>query len=324
MAKILPRFIFLALASAAGILLFVLMLHNREPRYHGHPLTYWTTKLKQGPHKEHAEAQEALRAMGKSAVPSLVHDLERHDSPLKVKLLKKYAPRFHYLYRWLPEAAYWKQAAAASALGEIGPSASNAVPALLQLSRTSWPWRFTAVAALMKVRGEPIDGMISDLDDTNMAQWGETAQIVAEFGTSARPAIPALCRALTSDKGWAAAYAIEHIHSDPETAVPALMDEIKRGSKATTMINSIRALGGFEDEARPAIPLLRQLLLDDNSIVRQSALISLKNILPPAELKTLVPTLVQWTSDSDPYQRSFAKYILNEIDPEAAKKSGIK
>ena len=86
---------------------------GRGPPYHGQPLRQWIIKLKQGNIHEQAEAQEALRALGRKAVPYLVHELEREDSGLQ------------------------GQAYAASALGEIGPQASDAIPALLRMTNTN-------------------------------------------------------------------------------------------------------------------------------------------------------------------------------------------
>ncbi len=136
-----------------------LVFYGHEPRYHGRPLKYWVIKLKQGSRKEQAEAREALQAMGKAAVPYLVHTVEKTDSPLKLKILTTYGGRFPYLYWVLRRTSDQERAYAASALGEIGPSASNAIPALVQLNKTN-VYRHAAptAACLMKIRGEPMDG----------------------------------------------------------------------------------------------------------------------------------------------------------------------
>ena len=167
----------------------------------------------------------------------------------------------------------------------------------------------------MKIRGEPIEGLIRALDDPISEQWVTTAQTLAEFGTKAGPAIPALCRGLNSEKGWAASYAIGFIHSAPEVAVPALIDALKRGNS----MNADWALGEFEAQASAAIPILRQHLVDANSMTRQGALISLRKILPPQELKTLVPTLIQSVNDPDPNLQGVARGMLLEIVPQRGK-----
>jgi HEAT repeat protein len=329
MAKIPRSFIFIAAAIVAGILLFALVLSTREPHYHGQPLSYWTIKLKQGNRKEQAEARDALRTMGKSAVPYLINAMQKLDPPLKLKIMRDYGARFPFLYRWLRLTSDQDRSYAASALGEIGPSASNAIPSLLKVTFKVSMWQVSPSAALMKIRGEPIDGLIQALDNTNtsQAQWVLAAQTLAEFGTNARPAIPALCRALASTNGWAAAYAIGFVHSNPEIAVPALMNAISAFNSGRAMNpgdgNIIWALGQFEGDARPAIPILRQYLIDPNPMIRQSVLSSLQKILPPEELKSLVPDLLQNANDPEPNLSIPSRMLLKQIDPAAAKKAGV-
>jgi HEAT repeat protein len=275
------------------------------PSYHGQSLGHWTCQLKQGNLQGQAEAREALRTLATNAVPTLVG--------------------------WLRTAPPQWSGYAATALGELGPSASNAIPALESIASgpPSPPRNAAVAAALMKIKGEPIDGLIRALDNPDSGLVG-TAQILAEFGTNASPAIPALCRALDSDKGWAAAYAIGFIHSQPEIAVPALIAAInqedakgERNKNSMNNLNRIWALGEFESEASLAIPILRQHLNDSEPMIRQSALGSLRRILPPRQLKTLVPVLVQNARDSDPNLSVVARSLLLEIDPMAARKVAI-
>jgi len=266
------------------------------PSYHGQVTGYWIIKLKQGNRTEQAEAKAALDAMGQKAVPYLVGGLENSN----------------VFTRW--------RAYAASALGEIGPPARSAIPNLLRMTDATFQPSFTA--ALMKIRGEPIDGLIRALDDPISDQWGETARTLAEFGTNASAAIPKLCRALSSEKGWAAAYAIGFIHTQPEIAVPALIEALKRDDSMQT-INAEWALGEFGAQAASAIPVLRQRLSATQPVVRQGALDGLVKILPSVELKTLVPFLIQNVNDSDPNLRGDSRFRLREIDPEAAKEAGV-
>jgi len=269
---------------------------NGGPRYHGQALGSWIFKLKQGNLQEQAEAREALQAVGKVAVPFLIESFERTNFP--------------------PQCRGY----AASALGEIGPPASAAIPALLGLTCPA------STAALMKIKGEPITGLVRALDEPVSDQWVTTAQTLAEFGTKASPAIPGLCRALHSEKGWAAAYAIGFIHSQPEIAIPALLDAVKLGSPQT-VVNAIWALGAFETDASSAIPILRKFLEVPNPstipMSRQAALLSLHKILPPGEFDTLVPALIQNVNDPDQSVRMVARRMLKEIDPAAARKAGV-
>jgi HEAT repeat protein len=267
--------------------------YNGGPFCQGHAAGYWAIKLKQGSRDEQTKARVALRTMGKAAVPFFIQALHEPG--------------------WPPQ---W-QACAASALGEIGSPASDAIPALLQMTNRT----FSAApgAALMKIRGEPIDGLIRSLNGPISDKWVETAQTLAEYGPNASEAIPALCRGLHSEKSWAAGYAIGYIHSHPEIAVPALIDAIKGGHLG----NSIWALGEFEADARSAIPIIQLHLQDDNPMVRQGCLGSLFKILPPDQVNTLVPVLLKNVNDPDPNLRVVARGMLEQIDPKAAIQAGV-
>ena len=282
------------------------------PTYQGRTLGQWVTQMKQGNLKEQAAAREALHALGPKAVPYLVASLNNEDL-------------------WPQWRGY-----AASALGEIGPPASDAIPSLLRMSALTGmsnnTERCPATAALMRIRGEPIDGLIQALDGPSSEQRGAAEQTLAEFGTNAASAIPALCRLLGSENGGGppnepsmAAYAIGYIHSEPEIAVPALMDALKRsGSVSIGNENIVWALGEYEADASAAVPVLRQHLQDADPMARQAVLMSLRKILPPDEAETLVPALLQAMKDPEPNLSGVAQNLLREIDPQAAKKAGIK
>jgi HEAT repeat protein len=322
-ARFSPRFVCLALMMFASVILLGMLLYNHEPRYHGLSLTDWENKSLRGTQKEQAEAQEALRAMGKSAVRYLIRVVEKHDSPLKLWILKNFGKRAPILNRWLPLAYDHERHKAAHALGEIGPDASNAIPALLRLKQTNSYDGYFLVATLMKINGEPIGGLIRQLDDPTSAQWQNAAYNLAEFGTNASAAVPALCRGLQTADRVAAAYAIGYIHCQPEIAVPLLMENVKRGGSLPELLNGIGALGQFEGEARSAIPLLRLELSNNDSMIRLSAFGSLYRIFPPDERKSLVPDLLQLINDSDSNLRAVSRYRLKQIDPEAAKAAGV-
>jgi beta-lactamase regulating signal transducer with metallopeptidase domain/HEAT repeat protein len=278
--------------------------NNGGPIYRGHPAGYWIFRLKQGSREEQSEARAALRSMGKVAVPFFLQALHAPDLP----------DQWH---------AY-----AASALGEIGPAASEAIPALLQM--TNQVWESEPRAALMKIKGESIDGLVRALNEPISDQWVQTAQTLAEFGPDASEAIPVLCRGLDSEKGWAASYAIGFIHSQPEIAVPTLIERIKRDHTDPPVVgwngetgNAIWALGEFETDASPAIPAIRLHLEDPNPMVRLSCLVTLHKILPTNQAKTLVPDLLKNINDPEPNLRHVARGLLAQIDPEAARRANF-
>jgi HEAT repeat protein len=324
MAKSSRLLVFLALASGMLVFVFWAVEQNAEPRYHGQPLSSWTGKLQRGSPKEQAEAREAMRALGSGAVPSLIKALEKQDSRFKRTILT-YTSRFPMVSRWIRPTARQPRADAATALGEIGPSASNAIPALVPMSELTNNFGLScpAKAALLRIRGDSIEPLLRTLDNPGSPEWVDAVHLLAQFGTNAFTAVPALSRALTSTNEnvrITAAFGLGHIHSNARIAVPALINAINQGNLG----NTIWALGHFEGEAKPAVPTLRQLLPDSGPALRRSLLESLFRILSPAEAKTLVPELVQHIDDPDPYLRASARNLLKQIDPEVLAKAGIK
>ncbi|HEX4644731.1 MAG TPA: hypothetical protein VH598_03910 [Verrucomicrobiae bacterium] len=324
-------FLLAASGCVAVVAVFQLWTFFAEPKYQGAGLNAWMMRLQQENQDERTMAQAALRAMGKSAVPPLTGMLEKRDSAFKRKIAV-YAPRFPVLY-WLlrQDDSALDRGYAASALGEIGPAASNAIPALLrvcaltnsQVSRTFICPK--AKAALMKIRGEPLGPLVGELEGENAssAEWGCTARALLEFGTNAAPAVPVFCRALKFPNFRVrnfAAYALGHIHGQAELAVPALMESIRRGVSQ----NDAWALGEFGAEAKPAVPILESHLQDSEPKVCVEILRTLRRIVPKSEAKTLVPILLETLKDQSDGVRAEAGNMLKEIDPEAAAKAGVK
>src|SRR2546423_3473890 len=79
-----------------------------------------------------ADARKALRAMGRRVVPNLISTLQRKDSRLKnaINTLSWDSPLNKKLF-----ASRLLDQRAAMALGEIGPPAVLAIPALIQASK---------------------------------------------------------------------------------------------------------------------------------------------------------------------------------------------
>jgi HEAT repeat protein len=324
----------LLLAASGGVAVvavFQLWTFFAQPKYQGQGLNVWMMHLQRENQEERAMAQTALRTMGKSAVPPLTGMLEKEDSAFKRKVLA-YAPRFPFLYWFVPQDdSVLDRGYAASALGEIGPGASNAVPALLRVSAlTNSQINRTficpkAKAALMKIRGEPLGPLVRELEQENAGsvEWGCTARELLEFGTNALPAVPAFCGALKLPNFRArnfAAYALGHIHGNAELAVPALVESIRRGVSE----NNAWALGEFGGEAKPAVPILESHLQDSDPRMCVEILRALRRIVPRNEAKTLVPMLVETMKDQSEIVRAEAGNMLKDIDPEAAAKAGVK
>lgn len=174
---------------------------------------------------------------------------------------------------------------AAHLLGEMGPAANAALPALLDDTNDS-P---TAIAAIMKIRGQSLAPLIVQLQDTarqrDWREWNELFQTVGEFGTNAEATVPMLVKMLNRPPVYLevsfAAEALGKIHCQPEICVPALIPLLDYPS-AGVRKPAVEALGKFHQDAAPALPHLVQSLDDLDPSVRIAATNALKQIDPAA------------------------------------------
>jgi HEAT repeat protein len=268
------------------------MLRPREPSYNGKPLSYWIDPSARGGHETAAERSAALAAMSGTAVPYLVQRLRWKPSPIVQRLYKQF-PRFVPLMIY-EQGNLDPRGAAAHALGELGPLASNAIPDLTAASTTfdlnsSWYPRMCARAALIKIRQESLAPYIEKLKDTSykgissLMDWYENALMIGEFGTNGAAAVPNLILALgPTNNGVIQAHAIitlGEIHSVPEACVPAIIPFLRSPDIALRQ-KAVGALPQFGDAAKPAWADLTQCLNDTDPWTRIAAANALKRIDP--------------------------------------------
>lgn len=159
-----------------------------------------------------------------------------------------------------------ERAAAALALGALGPAAEAALPALLELSRTDTIIvRMTATSALARIgpsRAECVAALIERLGDeateTRRAAADALAQMDVALPEIQTQAWPALLHALRDPRGSvrnAAADALDALDamSDPQTnmATFALLDD-PRGYVRAAAARALAALGTADARALPA------------------------------------------------------------------------
>lgn len=316
----------------AGTLLWW-AVRGRGPRYEGHTVSYWLSRLGSSNWGKQVEARRAFRNMGATAVPSLIAELQREESPFQRKF-KTYARRVPLLNRFVsptiietgtPQGPaisslqfHFLHQYAVRALGEIGPAASNAIPVLqANAGHISPP---IIRAALMKIRNEPNTPLTFTATNLNASLWWLDVSVAAEFHEESQALVPHLCRALWSgdlNQVEIAAEALGRIHSNPDIVIPALMNAVYRleGKPANNggLTFCYWALGQFQREATPAVPVLRQCLTNSGSMggIRCSALRSLSQILPPEETRKL---LTQALNCSDLNLKLNAKSLLDDMN----------
>lgn len=252
------RILFTLLSLAAlGVLVWVFLSARQppEPVYQGKPLRYWLAFITPVGGPLGNQTDEAVRQIGTNAIPTLLEMLQANDSPLKLKwmaLLQKQ----HFIHP--PQPAWRPNREAAMAFEVLGATASNAVPALVQIYRRK----------------------ISTFSQL------EILEALGDIGPSASPAATSvLLDALTNSDAFLRLYAvmaINKIHSEPEVFVPALINALK-DSDGHVRYRAAEALTAYGPVAKTAVPALVGLSKSDPDLsVRTHAADALKEIDPEA------------------------------------------
>ena len=295
---------------------------GRDPGFDGKSLSEWLDQYRTAwnPGETNqvggaAEAEHAIRNIGQDAVPELLRMLRKTDSPIDKKL--------HFLFAKLPilrePQPAWicnhnaaegfrilgadaKEAvpevikvfiedispesrfAAAVALRGIGPSASNALPALLEATTNlNSGVRANAAFALGGVTvstDATIAALIRCLDDPDLLVRKMAIRSLGDFGANASEALPYLGQeavAPMSRNRLEAIAAIGRIAAGPEEAVPSLI-RCLRDTNAIVREAATDALAAFGSQARAAIPLLTEMQNDPNPKVVAAANRALETI----------------------------------------------
>ena len=323
--------LFVGLAVVMSPIMF-LSQRPREPSYQGKPLSKWLRGFEYENLNPSEEARTALRAMGEPAVARLIAILETNDSALKRKFID-YARRRPGVHNRviaprhiIPENVYHAQAA--TALGEIGPAAHPAIPALMKASTNNYYLvAARAKAALMKIRQEPVTALVLLLEDPRSTRWAEAVLTVKYLGANGQAAVPLLVKALhdTNDVvRSSAAAALGGIACNPEIAVPALIDCLSDKSPDMRR-DALDALCKFRTAKEQIVPVLLPRLQDPDLNVWLGAAFGLEDLLGYDEKKTILgPGLTQSLNSPNATIRENAALFLKRIDPAAPAKAGIK
>ena len=325
-----PSLLLLALPL---LLVLYLILQKTEPSYQGKSLSHWIRGLEYENVNPTDEQRAALRAMGQPAVTRLVEILEQRDGFLKRKFVE-YAKhhtdvhnRFIAPRKVIPEATY--HAEAITALGEIGPAAQAAIPALIiESTNADYYVAARAKAALMKIRQDSIVPLMESLLDLNSTNWDRVAIQAKYLGTKGAALVPLLVKGLPGTNlsmRYAAADALGGIASRPDLTVPALIDGLKLETVPGVRRSEIDALCQFKNDKIEVVPVLLGFLRDNDNNVWLGAAFGLEKMLSPEEKKSLLaPALIQSLNSPDEAIRANAATFLKRADPAVAAKAGVK
>lgn len=218
-----------ALGVVAGLALLIgtvwvltLTLGNNPPYlYSQHPIHYWQEQLN---NSDVGASNAAFSAVNRKVIPQLLDAMvnDTQDSKLRVALVK--------VLNGLPGVQIYfteageRRALAATRIGQLGPAASSAVPALINaLEGGDASVHEAAIASLGRIHSDPkvvIPLLIGYLEDDTLDD--EAVGALANYGPLAKAAVPRiipLLHAADDDLQAAAKRALRRI--DPEAYAKA-------------------------------------------------------------------------------------------------------
>lgn len=211
-------------AVAAGIWLLIWSLADREVLYQGKALERWLEELNG---QTAAVSNRAAFTLSTQIIPQLTNQMfqDTNDSNLRMALVEKLnnLPGVNLQYAPAP----LRRAAAARQLGQIGPPAKVAIPALLQVVKgDDATVRAKAAEALGQIHSDSrivVPALISLLNDPNSNVRTSAAEALAGWGQESRPAVPRLIQLLDdrSDRDLMVAVREALKKIDPEAAAKA-------------------------------------------------------------------------------------------------------
>ena len=327
----------------AGIA-FLVGLTPAEPSYQGRAASAWLDDFSIMSSKSGEYARPALKAMGSTVAPVIIRRLKASESvwQTKYRLLFPKVPSRVSIFLPKPRAEF-DHLDGANAFFAIGPGVE---PALIEALKSDSPeTRAAAAGALSLLRfydgadiKDAIPGLTQALRDETVTVRMFSTLALSEAGPDAAPAVTDLIL-LLKDKDI-----------DPKT-----------GGRIAVRAAAARALGKIGPKANAALPALTNLLEDNDNYLRAAAAIGIwridgnvTNTLPVLtqalqqgrvemkwwlidaigemgpRAKTAVPVLLRelaapkHTSPSWSYNCGKITNALNQIDPEALAKAGMR
>jgi HEAT repeat protein len=238
------------------------------------------------------------RRQAQAAIPVFIDELKQSDTRLRWHALyylrkmirdAKEAIPVPSLIDALGDRDFGVRGMAAWVLGEIGPRAEPAVPALVKALTVNDVWMRTASApALVKILGTKatmaipalIDGVENedDVDDRE-----EILQAIQTMGRTAKAALPTLVwlakqeprlRGVAAETAW-------RVSLEVETPLKMLLQELQEPS-AARRVDVARILGNIGPDARAAVPALSALAQESDPELAEAGREALRRIDPVA------------------------------------------
>ncbi|GEM_PF-3918776 len=324
--------LFIAIALAV-LLIIPHLIHSREPRYEGHPVSYWFKKycysyryLIEGP--DEIKSKKALRSMGTKVLPYLVQQAfdTNEDSAFDKglsRLLSEFPRRWHvppYLSR---EDI---QVMAPDAVQEINPPASAILPLITnELNQAGTPQHCQALRILAGMTNDsemlvPYLAKILRIPDSNEQSY--TLYALGRLGINATPAIPDITELLIkngTDRNVCrlASGILAALGTNAILAIPALKQLFENETNRAARCAWAAHLYAIDPRQTDAFNYLTNSLaqIEDTNQIRMAALY-LGRIGPSA--KPVIPSLLFAlnTTGSDAWKTVLKDLQSLEVAPE--------
>lgn len=207
----------------AGVWALTRLLDEGVPRYQGRLLSSWRDQANSA---DAAASAQARFVVNTNIIPQLERIMftDTNDSRLRLAVIDQLndLPGVHIYFT----VAYGRRAAAAEALGELGPLAQAAIPDLLKALKGRDPaLRPNAAVALGQIHSQPeliIPLLVTLLDDAEDGVPASAATALGEFGELSKPAVPKLLemsKIREKDLHAAVMVALKHIAPDEASKV---------------------------------------------------------------------------------------------------------
>lgn len=170
---------------------------------------------------------------------------------------------------------------------------------------------------------ETLRPLLRGLNDPDPAVRLATVDVLEMFGDAAKPAVPALIRAM-SDRDlfvrWAAGRTLGKLAPFAAAEVVPALAKLLRDPDLDLRLAAAAALERFGPDAKAAIPALGRSVTEGDAEIRRAAMLALAAIGP--EAKTAVPSLAAALANDNPRVRRTAAEVLSRLGQSARAAEG--